>query len=66
MSRKETVVSEVTTYLRRVGGRRNTRTVTADDVQNYLDNNRFRGTQDERLSVTGTTVHAIWLHPFDA
>lgn len=51
MSRKQDVVSEVTTYLRRVGGRRTSKVVTADDVQNYLDNKSFRGSRDERLSV---------------
>lgn len=45
------IVSKATTYLRSLSRKRVNRVVTADDVQNFLTRNGFRGDLNERLSV---------------
>lgn len=46
------ITERATSHLRRLARNRRSRIVTADDVQNFLDRNNFRGSQNERLSIT--------------
>jgi hypothetical protein len=48
---RDKTVSKATSYLRSLARRRNDAVVTADDVQNFLSQNGFRGNTNERLSV---------------
>jgi hypothetical protein len=48
---RDKTVSKATTYLRGLARKRTSAIVTADDVQNYLTRNGFRGNTNERLSV---------------
>jgi hypothetical protein len=46
-----TLVTRATTRLRRLANGRTNRTVTADDVQNFLNAQNFNGDTNERLSI---------------
>ena len=54
MSKYEQVVSGATTYLKRISARRTTKTVTADDVQTYLDAQGYKRAPSERVRVINT------------
>jgi hypothetical protein len=54
--KREQLVSKATTYVRGLANRRSTRIVTADDVQNYLTKNGFRGSQNARLSIVRSVL----------
>jgi hypothetical protein len=57
MKNRESVVTKATTYVRSLARRRGSRIVTADDVQNYLTKQNFRGNQNERLSVVRSVLN---------
>lgn len=56
MSNREKLVSKTTTYVKGLVRRRSNAIVTADDVQNYLTKNGYRGTQNERLSIVRSVL----------
>ena len=56
MTNREKMVSKATTYLRGLARRRSDSIVTADDVQNYLTKNGFRGNVNERLSIVRSVL----------
>lgn len=56
MSNTEVMVEKVSSYLRRAASRRSNRSVTADDVQNYLDNSGYRGDTNSRLSIVNSVL----------
>lgn len=52
------LVTKATTYLRSLSRKRVNRVVTADDVQNFLTKQGFRGTNNERLSIVRQVLQA--------
>jgi len=58
MSKREQLISKVTSYVRGLSKRREDNRVTADDVQTYLTKNKFRGNVNERLSVVRSVLRA--------
>ena len=59
MTSRETVVAGAVSYVRKIGNRRQARTVTADDVQRYLDNSQYSGNTGERRGI----VHSVLRTP---
>lgn len=57
MQNRESVVTKATSYVKGLARRRGSRIVTADDVQNYLTKNRFRGNQNDRLSIVRSVLN---------
>jgi hypothetical protein len=58
MNTRESVVTKATTYARSLARRRGSRIVTADDVQNYLTKQNYRGSQNDRLSIVRSVLNA--------
>ncbi len=63
MSNKDQVVSGATTYLRRVGGRRTNKQVTADDVHTYLDREGYTANSNDRISVVRSVLQEPLFKP---
>lgn len=58
MTNRDKMVSKATGYLRGLARRRSNSLVTADDVQNYLTKNGFRGNVNERLSIVRSVLRS--------
>lgn len=54
--KREKLVRGAKSYLNSLVKRRSMSMVTADDVQRYLDNNKFRGGQNDRLSIVRSVL----------
>lgn len=59
----ERTVARATSYLRGLASRRKSRTVTADDVQNFLSRNGFPSKTNARLSVIRSVLRTPNFRP---
>jgi hypothetical protein len=53
---QEKTVAKAASYLRSLARKRNSSIVTADDVQNFLNRNGFKGSINQRLSVVRSVL----------
>ena len=61
----EKIIDKASKYLQTLSRRRANGTVSADDVQNYLNKQKYAGSQNERLSIVRSVLQVPTFYPMD-